>query len=155
MSAMSDRTKCEEARYQSLRSAIWGATNAGKTLDRIHSRLETSPLQEWLDRNLSLEDSVCTSVDWNNVPYWSVTLADKASDLPRKLVADGLVHKMEKVQAWDGESLKLTGLTDWGESITFYGYLTPGCTVESYVETVTKHRVVCGDAAEAEGTDNG
>jgi hypothetical protein len=117
--------------------------------------LARTPLQDWLDDLPEEIATVSMHAEVKSGFEWHVYLLSNQEPLHTWLIKAKVgIARVEKSLDYDGRSVKWSGKTAGGETVTVHGYLG-ACQLETYEELVQKTRVVCGDADAVEGPDNG
>jgi hypothetical protein len=142
---MSAMTRTERARENAIQNARYYVESAFKDLDNATQRIEWSPFRDWLDTISDKEANISLTRE-GGARVWTIFLLDPQSDLPRRIVGAGIgVHHLKKSTGYDGK-IQFSGDSPDGR-LDICGYVG-SCHLEQYEETVTRTRVVCGDAEE-------
>ena len=148
-------TRTEKAQQQATHFDAMTVQYTTARLEFESRPLTRTGLQDWID-DLPEEIATVSMHAEKERLEWHVYLLNPQEPLHTWLMKAkfvGISH-MEKSLNYDGKTLKWVGTTPEGETVTIHGYLG-SCQLKTYQETVTRTRVVCGDADEAEGADNG
>jgi hypothetical protein len=137
-------TISQSAVARALRYANDGVRWASEALAREAARPPATPLMNWLDHNFADDDGYVRTEATEANYRWTINLVKPDSDIPRRLVRDGIVRGglSKRTDSYNG-SIVLDGETPSGELVRIYGYLGT-CVVETYEATVTRTRAVCG-----------